>query len=94
MNSPHKPQRNLLDSQGCHDLVQRKESNSFVHPTVLVELKAMFNLAWPVALATIARMAMYNTDAAFLGHLGVDQLAGGSLALCIVQFIAVSCLGC
>eukprot|EP01084_Bolivina_argentea_P000574 1075_1 len=45
------------------------------------EIFEILNFAWPVTLATVARISMYNIDIAFLGHLGTSQLAGASLAM-------------
>ncbi len=38
------------------------------------EIFEILNFAWPVTLATVARISMYNIDIAFLGHLGTSQL--------------------
>eukprot|EP01084_Bolivina_argentea_P137513 242191_1 len=48
--------------------------------TLRSEIFEMLNFAWPVTLATIARIIMYSIDTAFLGHLGTAQLAGSALA--------------
>jgi len=48
--------------------------------TACNEAKIMFKLAIPVSITSIARIAMWNTDQIFLGHLGTKQLAGASLA--------------
>ena len=88
MNSPFSPQRELLNSAQL-EASKKAKWNFYSHPSAIEEFNAMLDLAWPVTIATIARVAMYNIDTAFLGHLGVDQLAGGALAMCIVQFITV-----
>ena len=96
MTSPLSPQRSVFNSAQLKaskksDKSGLAEDGSYLHPTIKAELRSMWALAWPVAIATIARIAMYNIDTAFLGHLGVNQLAGGALAMCIVQFITVLC---
>ena len=52
------------------------------------ELKQILNLAWPVSTSTIAQIAMYNIDTAFLGHLGTDQLSGASLASMVAELLS------
>ncbi len=44
------------------------------------EVKATFMLAWPLVLANLAQVAIQTINVIFLGWLGPQQLAGGSLA--------------
>ena len=53
------------------------------------EAKQLIHLSWPVAFATLARLAIYTTDTAFVGHIGTDQLSGVTLAQSWTQFLAV-----
>eukprot|EP01084_Bolivina_argentea_P115819 205894_1 len=52
------------------------------------ETMEILNFAWPVTIATIARMIMYNVDTAFLGHLGTAQLAGSAMASMCANFVS------
>eukprot|EP01084_Bolivina_argentea_P193158 331432_1 len=51
------------------------------------ELYSMLSLAWPVTLSTIARVSQGNIDTAFLGHLGVNQLAAVALTNTLSGFV-------
>lgn len=55
-----------------------KDSNT--DKTFKEECYSMIKFAFPVMFATIARMLLVNTDTAFCGHLGTDELAGSALA--------------
>lgn len=55
--------------------------STFLSPALLLELRAWSALAWPVSLTILARLSQIMTDVSFLGHLGTEELAGGSLAL-------------
>ncbi|MEZ5854398.1 MAG: MATE family efflux transporter [Hyphomicrobiaceae bacterium] len=43
------------------------------------ELRALFALSWPLALANVAQIAMSVTDVVMMGRLGPDTVAAGSL---------------
>ncbi|GGI34254.1 putative multidrug resistance protein NorM [Bradyrhizobium guangdongense] len=53
-----------------------------------VELRATAVLAWPMALAQLAQVAMMATDLAFVGRLGPRELAAAALAttLYVISF--------
>jgi MATE family multidrug resistance protein len=53
------------------------------------ELKLILTLSWPVALATLFRLAVYSTDTAFVGHLGTDELTGSGLAQSWISVLSV-----
>lgn len=44
------------------------------------ELKELMKISFPVGIATLARLAIYSTDTAFLGHLGDAQLSAATLS--------------
>lgn len=44
------------------------------------ELRALFTLAWPLILAQLAQNALFTTDVIFMGQLGAEYLAAGTLA--------------
>ncbi|MFV0296210.1 MAG: MATE family efflux transporter [Hyphomicrobiaceae bacterium] len=44
-----------------------------------LELKTLFNLSWPLALANVAQIAMNTTDVVMMGRLGPETVAAGSL---------------
>jgi MATE family multidrug resistance protein len=52
----------------------------------VTEFLALCALSVPVALTTLCRTAVYTTDIAYLGHLGVNQLSGAGLANAWMQF--------
>lgn len=54
-----------------------------------MELRRILDQSWPVALATLCRMLVYNTDTAMVGHLGTLQLTGVSLAQSFNQIVGV-----
>ena len=57
--------------------------------TAYEELQALLTLSWPVALASLFRVALWSTDTAFLGHLGTDELTAGGLAYSWMEFLGV-----
>jgi len=53
----------------------------FLHEkTTWEDFVDLSSMAFQVSLATVARIALTSVDAAFLGHLGVQELAAASLA--------------
>ena len=44
------------------------------------ELFAWLGIAWPVAVAMGCRLSMSVVDLMYVGHLGVEELAGASIA--------------
>jgi len=55
------------------------------------EMKVQLNFAWPVSLTTLCRIFVFTTDAAFVGHIGTDELAAANL--CGTIFDAVATFG-
>mgnify|MGYP000441953417 CR=1 FL=1 len=49
--------------------------------TLKVEIGKILGISLPIALSTVARLAINFTDTAFVGHLGTACLSGASLAL-------------
>ena len=47
------------------------------------ELRATFQLAWPLIIAQIAQMSLNTTDVVMMGWLGADFLGAGSLTMAI-----------
>ncbi|WP_419905642.1 MATE family efflux transporter [Kiloniella sp.] len=56
-------------------------------PSVLwgEEIKASFNLAWPLVVAQVAQMALFTTDVIMMGWLGPKFLAAGTLATSLMS---------
>ncbi len=56
-----------------------------IHPTPAAssgwwwEMRTLFALSWPLALANVAQIAMSVTDVVMMGRLGPDTVAAGSL---------------
>lgn len=74
---------NDYDKQKINKKLDKKNENEEeeIPPiTLQSEIFEMLNFAWPVTVATIARIIMYTIDTAFLGHLGTAQLAGSAMA--------------
>lgn len=46
-----------------------------------LQTETLFKISFPVGIATLARMAIFSTDTAFLGHLGKAELSGATLSL-------------
>src|SRR6185436_12432494 len=59
------------------------------------ELRALLNLALPIALGQWAQMAMHTIDTAMVGRLGVEAVAASSLGSIAVApfFMALGGLG-
>lgn len=57
--------------------------------TFCSELGNLLQISWPVGFATFARLAIYTTDAAFIGHIGTTQLTGVTLAQSYTSFLGV-----
>ena len=53
------------------------------------ELRKIISLSWPVAIASLCRLAIYSTDAAYVGHVGTLQLSGVTLANAWTQLLTV-----
>eukprot|EP01084_Bolivina_argentea_P113819 202775_1 len=71
----------LLNDCTCKENINEpKHIKNEESTTVIKEIKIMCNLAIPVCITSICRVAMWNTDQIFLGHLGTNQLAGAALA--------------
>ncbi len=49
------------------------------------EVKASFNLAWPLVIAQLAQMALFTTDVIMMGWLGPKFLAAGTLATSLMS---------
>ena len=53
----------------------------------MYELKKILSAAIPISFATICRTIIMNTDIAFIGHIGTNQLSGASIANFIISLI-------
>ncbi len=49
-------------------------------PSKWTDFKSLSSMACQVSVATVARIALTSIDSIYLGHLGVKELAGASLA--------------
>ncbi|MBM3618694.1 MAG: MATE family efflux transporter [Alphaproteobacteria bacterium] len=49
------------------------------------ELRATLVLAWPLIIAQLAQMALFTTDVIFMGWLGAEFLAAGTLATALIH---------
>jgi len=84
---------NTLDDDDDNELqndIKQNDNNKSVYKqtaNIWEECKEIIIFAIPVTLATIARITIYSTDTAFLGHLGTDELAGSALASTLAQFL-------
>ena len=63
-------------------------------PKIRQEIKEMVSIAIPVTVTTTARLIIYNTDIAYLGHLGENQLAGAALSIVVVNLVTVTSYIC
>ncbi|MGP1614646.1 MAG: hypothetical protein ACTS5Y_06260, partial [Pollutimonas bauzanensis] len=45
------------------------------------EAQASLKLGWPLILTNLAQVALLTTDIIFMGRLGADALAAGSLSV-------------
>jgi len=53
------------------------------------EAQELMALSWPVAFATLARLLMYTTDTAFIGHVGTKQLSGVTMGQTYTMIMSV-----
>lgn len=85
VTSPPLTHKDIIDIDNDSDGDDKGEKKDKMAPiTLRGEIVTMLQFAWPVTLATIARIIMYSIDTAFLGHLGTAQLAGSAMAsLCL-----------
>lgn len=57
------------------------------------ELRATLVLAWPLIIAQLAQMALFTTDVIFMGWLGAEYLAAGTLATALIHPILLFGIG-
>lgn len=57
------------------------------------ELRAMLALGWPLALSTLAQMAVTITDVIFIGRLGAQALAAATLGVNLYHLVMLFSLG-
>ncbi|MGV6872900.1 MATE family efflux transporter [Pseudochelatococcus sp. B33] len=57
------------------------------------ELRATLALGWPLAMSTLAQMAVMITDVIFIGRLGSQALAAATLATNLYHLVMLFCLG-
>ena len=57
------------------------------------ELRAMFELAWPLVIAQLAQNALHTTDVILLGWLGSNYLAAGTLGTTFMMPFLVGGVG-
>jgi Na+-driven multidrug efflux pump len=75
----------LLPRQKRND--DKQVNHTIIHESLHIETVSTWtdfcdlsNMAFQVSLAALARVLLTSVDAAFLGHLGVQELAAASLA--------------
>ena len=76
-----------LSSSTNDEDFKSKNGDGSVPVTTNSELSEILRLSWPVALATLCRLAIYSTDSAFVGHISTSALSGVTLAGAWIQFV-------
>ena len=59
----------------------------------LNEARASLKLGWPLILTNLAQIALTTTDLIYMGRLGSDELAAGSLAVSLYHTIMIFSMG-
>ncbi|HWK71033.1 MAG TPA: MATE family efflux transporter [Burkholderiaceae bacterium] len=57
------------------------------------EARASLRLGWPLILTNLAQIALLTTDLIYMGRLGADQLAAGSLAVSLYHTLMIFSMG-
>nr|XP_016508079.1 PREDICTED: protein DETOXIFICATION 51-like [Nicotiana tabacum] len=84
-----------LEPQENPKQIQEKSANFTFFPTpsqILHESRALFNLAFPIALTALILYCRSILSMLFLGHLGDTELAAGSLAIAFANITGYSVL--
>jgi len=68
----------IIHSQIMSDMKTKDKEEH--NESLIPELKELMKISFPVGIATLARLAIYSTDTAFLGHLGDAQLTAATLS--------------
>ncbi|NYT64090.1 MATE family efflux transporter [Alcaligenaceae bacterium] len=71
-------------------IATRKEHH--IH-TWITEARASLALGWPLILTNLAQIALLTTDIIFIGRLGPDMLAAGSLAASLYHTFMIFSMG-
>ena len=71
-------------SPGPHGVKEREElaqeEEQDISTFLRTEILEIFQISLPVALTTVCRLAIFTTDAAYVGNLGTNELGGMTLA--------------
>lgn len=57
------------------------------------EARASLRLGWPLIFTNLAQIALLTTDLIYMGRLGADQLAAGSLAVSLYHTLMIFSMG-
>jgi len=57
------------------------------------ELQELMKISFPVGIATLARIALFSTDSAYIGHLGDAQLSAATLVNVVKDIASNFCFG-
>ena len=57
------------------------------------DYRASFRTAWPLGMSFLGTIAISTTDILFMGRLGAEYLAAGSIAIAVYLVIFLVCLG-
>ncbi|KAL2534251.1 MATE efflux family protein [Abeliophyllum distichum] len=91
LSQPPQPPANLyLDLISAP--VQHKEQPILTFSEIINETKALFNLAFPIALTALILYSRSMISMLFLGHFGDTELAVGSLAIAFANITGYSVL--
>ena len=65
------------------------DSDSIESMSYIKEIISLTRMSLPLSIGNFARLAMYNIDSIFLGHLGTDELAGVALCMILMEIITM-----
>lgn len=61
--------------------------------SVRIEIRALWQLAWPILIGQLANVGMAVVDVAMAGHASADDLAGVSLGVSIWNMVIITLMG-